>query len=94
MERRITMTKAEEYIKFYTKNCSNEMLFKNKDGSKLYHPWLTPDDAKCAVEIAKEEMIEKVCEYIASNMRCDGYTFQTKAKFIRDLKQAMKDEMP
>lgn len=68
------------------------MSLENKDGSKLYMAWLTPDAAKSAVEIAKEEMIEKVCEYIASNMRCDGYTLQTKSKFIKDLKQAMKSE--
>jgi hypothetical protein len=86
------MSRAEKLILDYTMNCSNEMAFENKDGSKLYHPWISPDDAKSAVEIAKEEMIEKVCEYIASNMRYDGYTLQTKSKFIKDLKQAMKDE--
>lgn len=69
------MTKAEEYIKFYTKNCSNEMLFKNKDGSKLYHPWLTPDDAKSAVEIAKEEVLLNVAEWIE-----DTFIFSKDAK--------------
>lgn len=87
-----TMSKAEQFIQDYTRNCSNEMAFTSMDGSKLYHDWLTPRQALCAVEIAKEEMIEKVCEYIASNMRCDGYTLQTKSKFIKDLKQTMKDE--
>lgn len=88
------MSKAEKFIDDYTRHCSNEMSLENKDGLKLYNAWLTPDDAKCAVEIAREEMTEKVCEYIASNMRCDGYTLQTKSKFIKDLKQTMKDEMP
>lgn len=84
------MSKAEKFINDYTRHYSNEMFLKNKDGSELYNAWLTPDDARNAVEIAKEEMLDKVCEYIASNMRCDGYTLQTKAKFIKDLKQAMK----
>ena len=29
-----------------------------------FTPWLTPDQARKAVEIAREEMIEKACEYI------------------------------
>ena len=89
------MNKAEKYIKDYTRNCSNESAHVYKDGKlvkPIYTPWLTPDDARSVVKIAKEEMIEKVCEYIASNMRCDGYTLQTKSKFIKDLKQAIKDE--
>ena len=86
------MSKAKKFIGYYTRHCSNEMPLENKYGSKLYMAWLTPDAAESAVEIAKEEMIEKVCEYIASNMRCDGYTLQTKSKFIKDLKQAMKSE--
>lgn len=89
------MNKAEKYIKDYTRKCSNKSAPVYKDGKTIkpiYTPWLTPDDALSAVEIAKEEMIEKVCEYIASSMRCAGYTLQTKSKFIKDLKQAMKDE--
>ena len=37
-------------------------------------------------------IIEKAVEYIANNMRCDGYTLQTKAKFIKDFKNYMKGE--
>jgi hypothetical protein len=58
------MSRAEKFISDYTMNCSNELAFENKDGSKLYHAWLTPDDAKSAVEIAREEMIDKVIEWI------------------------------
>ena len=58
------MNKAEQFIQDYTRNCSNELAFENKDGSKLYHAWLTPDDAKSAVEIAREEMIEKAIRWI------------------------------
>jgi hypothetical protein len=45
-------------------NCSNELAFENKDGSKLYHAWLTPEQARSAVEIAREEMIEKAIGWI------------------------------
>lgn len=42
--------------------------------------------------VRKDIFIEKAVDYIANNMRCDGYTLQTKAKFIRDFKQFMKGE--
>lgn len=58
------MGKAEKFIEDYTRNCSNEMAFKNNDGSKLYHPWLTPDQALSAVEIARGEMADKVIGWI------------------------------
>jgi hypothetical protein len=87
--------KAEQYIKEHTRNCSNQIAhwdIGGKNVKPIYSRWLTPDQARKAVEIAREEMIKKVCEYIASNMRCDGYTLQIKSKFIKDLKQVMKDE--
>lgn len=42
--------------------------------------------------IRTDVFIEKVADYIANNMRCDGYTLQTKAKFIKDFKEYMKGE--
>lgn len=39
----------------------------------------------------KQQKIEKAVDYIANNMRCDGYTLQTKAKFIKDFKKAMEE---
>ena len=39
-----------------------------------------------------DAFIEKAVEYIANNMRCDGYTLQTKAKFIKDFKDYIKGE--
>lgn len=85
------MTRAEEYIKNYTRNCSNKVCYEEGIGD-LYEPWLTPDDALCAVEIAKEEMTEKACEYIDGlieilNDRGHGLK---KERIIGGLKQAMK----
>ena len=37
-----------------------------------------------------DAFIEKAVEYIANNMKCDGYTLQTKAKFIASFKKYMK----
>lgn len=40
----------EEYIKAYTRGCSNELIHGG------YHEWLTPENALAAVELAREEM--------------------------------------
>ena len=65
------MSKAEKFIQNYTKNCSNEYLTGSKpDGlgghisRREFSPWLTPDQARRAVEIAREELIEKVIGWI------------------------------
>ena len=39
-----------------------------------------------------DAFIDKAVEYIINNMRCDGYTLQTKTKFIKDFKNYMKGE--
>lgn len=39
-----------------------------------------------------DAFIEKAVDYIANNMRCDGYTLQTKMKFIEGFKNFMKGE--
>ena len=63
------MSTAEIYISDYTRTCSNEL------GGGVYHEWLTPDDAKCAVEIAREEVLLNVAEWID-----DTFIFSEQAK--------------
>ena len=91
------MSKAEEFIQNYTRNCSNELIaVESKDGKEVisYHEWLTPDQARKAVEIAREEMIEKVCEWLKKNVT---YTHPRKGteeciiNLVR-LKDAMRNE--
>ena len=80
------MSRAEKFIQDYTRNCSNEMESPLYANPKLnFYPWLTPDQARTAVEIAREEMMEKVCYFL------DGYAF-IPTYVINELKQAMKDE--
>ena len=106
------MSKAEKFIEDCTRNCSNEILspypqiindVRRIDGelAKEFSPWLTPDQARRAVEIARKELIEKVCSFIDDNIDeyidVRGYTGDTFIdvkcdKFINDLKQAMNDE--
>ena len=93
------MSKAEKFIQEYT------MRFSNEDGFG-YVPWLTPDQARKAVEIARKEMLNDICEWIEENIGeyCDGENIMFSAihienidvfgqeRFIKDLKQAVKDE--
>ena len=59
------MSKAEKFIQDSTKNYSNE---KRITVGKISHwekqPWLTPDEARKAVEIAREEVIDKAIGWI------------------------------
>lgn len=57
------MSKAEKFIQDYTRNCSNELCaVEDRFGKKVisYHEWLTPDQARSAVEIAREETLQDV----------------------------------
>ena len=91
------MSKAEKFIQDYTRNCSNELCavedrFEKKVIS--YHEWLTPDQALRAVEIAREEMIEKACEYLDGLIEIlndHGHGLK-KERIIDGLKQTLKDE--
>lgn len=57
----------EEFIKEYTNNCSNELCaVEDRYGKKVlsYREWLTPEQALRAVELAREEIIDKAYKYI------------------------------
>jgi hypothetical protein len=89
------MSKAEKFISDCTRNCSNEMSSPLYANPKLnFYPWLTPDQARKAVEIAREEMIEKFYDWLKSNAT---YIHPRKGTeecitTLVKLKQAMKDE--
>ena len=86
------MSKAEKLIKDCERNCSNEIIVHTADGNsytKSYEHWLTPDEARKAVEIAREEIYEWLKENMYMyNGECEG----DRKVIINDLKQAMKDE--
>ena len=66
------MSWAEIFVKAYTRNCSNKRY---DDPSQGYEPWLTPDQARRAVEIAKEETLLEVAAWIN-----DTFIFSKQAK--------------
>lgn len=76
-KRNETMDKARQFIKDYTRGCSNELCaVEDIHGKKVisYHEWLTPEQALAAVEIAREELIDKACEWLLKN---DSYSKPT-----------------
>lgn len=83
------MSKAEEFIIDSTKNYSNE---KRIAVGKISHwekqPWLTPNEARRAVEIAREEMIKKACEYIKEHM----FDYRNESKLIEGFRKYMEEE--
>lgn len=98
------MSKAEKFIQENTKNYSNEYLTDSKsDGlggyisRRNFSSWLTPDQARRAVEIAREEAIEKTAEWLTKH--AIKYYFNSKGflgtdELVEDYKliMSMKDE--
>ena len=78
------MSRAEKFIQNYTRNCSNECW----DAGGSYHPWLSIDEARKAVEIAREEMIEWLSYHLNTSKMDVDYKFEV----IEELRKAMKDE--
>jgi hypothetical protein len=94
------MSRAEKFIEDYTRNCSNQYdlpeYFENGiKRLKEYQPWLTPDQAKRAVEIAREEIYEWLANHYRDYMH-NPTGKKLEAFFggdmISDLDIAMKDE--
>ena len=77
------MSKAEKFIQEHTNNCFNYNSYEQDPT-----PWLTPDEARKAVEIEREEMIEWLQKNAYKYSNIGLYT----EAMITDLKQAMKDE--
>ena len=76
------MSKAEEFIRDYTKGCSNELTYGG------YHEWLTPEQALCAVEMAREEIIKKAMEWIEYNGKNGGCIYDGwKDDFQKEMKE-------
>lgn len=75
------MSKAEDYIIEHTN------ALKESNG-KEYFKWLTPDQAKEVIEIAREEIYEWLEKNAHKYATIGIYT----DAMIIDLKQAMKDE--
>jgi hypothetical protein len=66
------MSRAEKFISDCTRNCSNELVaVESRAGKKVvsYHEWLTPDQARRAVEIAREEIQKRLVSILTDSLR-------------------------
>ena len=91
------MSEAEKFIQDYTRNCSNVIYdpYDTGDAITIYAPWLTPDQARRAVEIARKEITERAL--IAFQVVCNRPAklfpnCETHCNVCKQFKQAMKDE--
>jgi hypothetical protein len=80
------MSKAEEFIKKQSHIIENPTSV-----------WISSYNARRAVDIAREEIVNEVCDYIKNNLYkhlyvCDGEAGFPTSQFINDIKQAMKDD--
>ena len=87
------MSKAEQFIQDCTRNCRNIEYTQNVYKPSYQH-WLTPDQARRAVEIAREEMIDKFYDWLKNNAT---YIHPRKGTeecitTFGKLKEAMKNE--
>lgn len=81
------MSKAEKFIQNWTRNCSNVCSYNSLE---CEIPWLTPDQARRAVEIAREEIYKWLENNLSAYDACDNSI--EKNRLLKELKQAMKDE--
>lgn len=89
------MSRAEKFILENTNDGSSDIIGWCDNGLPIYQPWLTPDEARRAVEIAREEMIEKACKWLKdykSPLEELGLHTFIDDGFINDLRKAMQDE--
>ena len=60
------MSKAEKFIQEHTRNCSNLAHLEDEQGNVWEEntPWLTPEQALRAVELAREEARQQTIEHL------------------------------
>ena len=84
------MSKAEKFIQLNTKKYSSETrvtIGRHNHWEK--QPWLTPEQALTAVEIAKEELIEWLEENIDKYICITGEF--ARCKMFEDFRKAMEE---
>lgn len=59
------MSKTEEFIRVNTRNCGNVCSYNSME---CEIPWLTPDDARKAVEIAEKDVLDVIEKELTRRM--------------------------
>ena len=88
------MSGAEKFIQEHTRNCSNDWYDDLLHG---YEPWLTPDQARRAVEIAREEMMEDITIFLeGAHEYTDNKVLQMQYDnegLIRDFREFVRNKI-
>lgn len=74
---------AEEYIKAYTKTCSNENVY------GLHEPWLTPEHARNVAQITKEQTVNKVVDWLYEQLNLGKLECGNIENLIKNLKETI-----
>lgn len=81
---------AEEYIDNYTNRCSNELTCNGEDGLPSYHDWISPRNAKIAIAMSREQLIDKSVKWLKDNIEYYYYV-ENFGKMIEDFQKAMEE---
>lgn len=84
----------EEYIKAYTRGCSNELIaVESRAGKKVisYHEWLTPENALAAVELARGEVLKRLMNMLDTSID-NKHFFEQLDDYIDELVDELKKE--
>ena len=81
------MSKAEDFILEHTSNCFNYNGY-----AQTPEPWITPDDAREAIKIAREEMVEWIDSHWREYVNVDADGVVCFGHWKNDLIKAMKNE--
>ena len=94
------MSKTEKFIQDCTRNCSNELIaVESRAGKEVvsYHEWLTPDQARRAVEIARAEMMEDITIFLeGAHEYTDNKVLQMQYDnegLIRDFREFVRNKI-
>ena len=94
------MSKTEKFIQDCTRNCSNELIaVESRAGKEVvsYHEWLTPDQARRAVEIARAEMMEDIIIFLeGAHEYTDNKVLQRQYDnegLIRDFREFVRNKI-
>lgn len=89
------MKAVEKYIKEHTEEGSSPII--DWDGNiAIYQPWITPANAREVAQIAREETIKEVCDYIKEHREeveteDNGISGWIPDLFVEDLKKHLSD---
>lgn len=79
------MKAVEKYIKEHTEEGGNPIIDWNRNIA-IYQPWITPDHARSVAQIAREETIKEVCEWLDDHLLSEKWYIEDLKKHFNNMK--------